>query len=198
MSCKCSAKDKIRRMKNIYYIDYTLPFNSVNADRPFLANGWELNIPMGTQNIKANHALISIDKFCLRGNEIARELLYPLIVQTTIPCANRFITTNPLPFVAPAVASSVNQWRTPTLATYAETINLSPFHVVGAADAAQIAHYQNDNPDRKVLVPNPMGKSYRMTFFGTEQDTGSRIVAVGIGHSVSLTLRIELLEEEII
>jgi hypothetical protein len=184
----------IRKQKNTYYIDFAFPFNNAaGATRPLLANGFELNFPLGTQNIKANHALISVDKMALRGGEIVQQEHYPLIFQTSIPCANKFTT-----ILDSDGSGTICNWDDPKLASYSENINLTPIEVIGAADNARISFYDNTNTDRKVLVPNPMGKSFKCRLMTINNNTGLRQVAANISHTVSMTIRVELLEEEIL
>ena len=190
-------KNYVKKMKNVYYLEYSYPFGAGGAggaaNAP-LVGGFDIVFPLGTQNIKANHALISVDKLSISGAQGANQANYPLIFQTSIPCANKFTNLLPDTSAAPVL---INQYTSPSLTSYAETLDIIPHLEAGAAGAARFSSYVNQNPDRKVLIPNPMGKQFRGQIMAVDAITGAREVNATITANVILTLRVELLEEEI-
>lgn len=190
-------KHYVKKMKNVYYLEYAYPFGAGGAggaaNAP-LVGGFDIVFPLGTQNIKANHALISVDKLSISGAQGVNQANYPLIFQTSIPCANKFTNLLPDTSVVPAV---INQYTFPSLASYAETLDIIPHQETGAGGGTRFSSYVNQNPDRKVLIPNPMGKQFRGQIMTINAVTGVREIAPTITANVILTLRVELLEEEI-
>ena len=70
-------------------------------------------------------------------------------------------------------------------------------HIISTFSEA-IAVYQNDNPDRKVICANPMGQKFSVRLFDNTAATGIRSLNATIGTNITFTLRVELLEEDIL
>eukprot|EP01050_Picozoa_sp_SAG11_P011927 SAG11_NODE_1296_length_5271_cov_7.677688_6_plen_183_part_00 len=179
-----TSTQTIRAGKNTYYINYTLDANNNIND----TTGFNLHFPVGAQNIKANNAFISIDSLMLANYVNGMNNDIPVIcVQTGIPtssCINA--SENPAP---------------PTTMGYFENIMWDTFFRDDATkNDRQVYIYKNNNSSRKVMCANPLGNSYKMQIFQFNAN-GSRLIsdlpANNVG-TIVLTLKVELIEEEII
>ena len=195
--CNCDMTKYIRKQKNIYYIDYTIPMDAaVSTPSP---NEFYIGFPQGGQNIKANNALVSVDKFCLRGQSIENTKAYPLMLQTAIPTSNVFSAQ----IQSSQIEAATSNFQDPRNTGYSELIVLEP-HTIATGNGgftdhiSIIATYKNNNPDRKILCQNPMGKQFSCRFFAADETSGIREADSALTGNVCFTLRIELLEEEII
>ena len=202
MGCNCNTVKYIKKQKNIYYIDYTVPFNAPAPGTPAVGT-FDIGFPMGNQNIKANNALISVDKFTIRAQEILDVNVYPLTFQTSIPTSNCFSgQLSSTLYPQAGGAPSKTNFEDPSPTGYSENIIMKPFSIGQTNGTPQfteaIAVYQNDNPDRKVICANPMGQKFSVRLFDNTAATGIRSLNATIGTNITFTLRVELLEEDIL
>ena len=183
MSCGCDMVKYIKKQRNIYYINSTLPA-SATAE-------WTIGFPSMPQNIKANNCLINIDKMVLSSPvDTTNDNLYPTLVQTTIPSAN-CLSGN-------INANGPGSYEMPSTSGFAELIPLVD-HQAGAL----LSSYVKNNNDRRVMCANPFGQQFKIILYNVREDTGARdrddqivgqvLNTVG---ALNITFRIELLEEE--
>lgn len=135
----------------------------------------------------ANQVYISIDKLILQNLDENSEHTnnFCINVQTSIPSANYY--------------STFFDNNTPRNTGFGETIPISSglgSTNVGALKVAGMS-YVNNNPSRHVLCANPFGNKYKVTFFECNANDGLRNLNNNLTDNIILTLRVELLEEEI-
>jgi len=186
--------DRIRHEKNVYYFDFLFG----NADE----DGSTMTFPSMPQNIKANNALISVDKFLLSNVSTA---VVPIVsnadykrnfivnLQTNIPCSNYFSS-----LLTP------NGKLNPRTVGFGETVPFESYHTsidaIAGEDAIGIMKYENNNPSRHILCANPFGNTYTIRFFNVQGQNANedyRNEALLLKNKI-LTLKVELIEEEII
>ena len=183
MGCSCDMVKYIKKQRNIYYINSSLPA-SANAE-------WTIGFPSMPQNIKANNCLINIDKMVITNDvDMTNVHLSPTLVQTTIPSAN-CLSGN-------INANGLGSYQMPSTTGYAELIPLVDYF-----DGGLFSSYVNNNNDRKVMCANPFGQTFKITLFNVIADTGVRNrddvvqgAPLQIEGALNITFRIELLEEE--
>eukprot|EP01050_Picozoa_sp_SAG11_P022879 SAG11_NODE_4437_length_1894_cov_130.039554_2_plen_174_part_00 len=171
-------------MKNVYYFDFVFPQRAGAAGGNHPENPGEITFPSMPQNIKANQVYISVDKLILQnlnGNS-AHLNNFIINVQTSIPSANYY--------------SAFFGDNTPRNTGYGETIPLLSSRSTNHLQVANL-FYVNNNPLRHVLCANPFGNKYKVSFFQCNEPNGGRALNPTITDNIILTLRVELLEEEI-
>jgi len=172
-------------MKNVYYLDFVFPKTAL-VTKP--ENPGTISFPSIPQNIKANQAYISIDKLVLQNNLDNSDTLnnFCVNVQTTIPSANYF--------------STFFDDNEPRNTGYGETVPLESF-IATHADSADlkigVMSYVNNNLSRHLLCANPFGNKFSVSFYSVNENGGVRALNTAILDNIILTLRVELLEEEI-
>ena len=193
MGCSCDMVKYIKKQRNIYYINSSLPA-SANAE-------WSIGFPSMPQNIKANNCLINIDKVTLTAaDDIRNKYLFPIFFQTNIPSAN-CLSGN----------LNVTSYQNPSTSGFAELIALQPTLLTNNADAAVdkpvLSSYVSNNNDRKVICTNPFGQNFNLILYNVRNGAGERnrlqvdpatgnpapLATIG---PLNITFRIELLEEE--
>ena len=181
--------DRIKHHKNIYYIDYTIPFDTAGANPP--TNPFIIGFPLGALNIKANNALISFDKVVFQSVDAEDEDFHPITIRTNIPTANCMS--------GQLEGTDVHRTNYPDPKTvgFGECISFPHVFYNSSTDQYQQAVYQNNNPDRAVLCANPMGSTYTVNVYKNNATTGIGALATLTGNLI-FTLRVELLEETII
>ena len=186
--------DRIRREKNVYYFDFL--FGAADEDGGFMT------FPSMPQNIKANNAIISVDKFMVSNLSTA---VAPIVsnanykrnfivnLQTNIPCSNYFSSL-----------LTSNGMLNPRTVGFGETIPLETYHTsrdaIAGEDSIGIMKYENNNPSRHILCANPFGNKYKINFFNVQGQNANedfRNLGLFIKNKI-LTLKVELIEEEII
>ena len=183
--------DLIRKHKNIVYLTYSF---DLTADQPgpiavIGVNSATIAFPPLPHNVKANHALISVDKLFLTADDIENAGNYPLVLTTTIPSSNN-------------ISGMLEDFgvQDPRNIPFEETIVCTPYYVPpnvqNPSNAITLgAVYQNNNPDHKVLCVNPFGNQY--TFTLNSVDFQGRTRNGQNNEHITFVLRVELLEEEI-
>ena len=167
----------------MYYLDFTIP-TGIGG----IANTQEITFPSMPLNIKANNALISIDKMQMDGStNVAFPGNFAILVQTTIPTANHF-------------TGALEGQTNPRSVPYGETIMLKSEikdHVNGADLTIGSLMYVNSNPQRQMVCANPFGNAYTLSFYNHNPATGIRELNNDLDQVILLTFRVELLQEEI-
>ena len=178
--------DRIRHEKNVYYFDFL--FVDANED------GGVIKFPSMPQNIKANNALISIDKFILSNKESLMMVSntdnldnFIVNIQTNIPCSNYF--NSYLVDDGKMDPRTVGFGETIPLQTTISKHDNNQSLILGSMS------YVNNSCSRHLICGNPFGNSYTINFYNV-QDNGIRDFSV-LEQNKILTLRVELLEEEI-
>jgi hypothetical protein len=193
MGCGCDMVNYIKKQRNIYYINSTLPASATGQ--------WSIGFPSMPLNIKANNCLISIDKVTLStSNDIANRYLFPVLFQTNIPSAN-CLSGN----------LDATSYQNPSTTGFAELIALQPTLLTNNADAAVdkpvLSSYVSNNNDRKVICTNPFGQNFNLILYNVRNGAGERnrlqvdpatgnVVPLATIGPLNITFRIELLEEE--
>ena len=183
MGYGCDMVNYIKKQRNIYYINSTLPASATGQ--------WSIGFPSMPLNIKANNCLISIDKVTLTSNvDIENRSLFPLLFQTNIPSANCLSGT-----------LNATSYQNPSTSGFAELIPLQPTLLSTAAnddvDKPVLSSYVSNNNDRKVICANPFGQKFNLVLYNVRNPTGIRsTAAMAIVGALNITFRVELLEEE--
>jgi hypothetical protein len=175
--------ETIRAGKNTLYIDYTFDVdNTINQTQ-----GFTLNFPSPTLNIKANNANISIAKLAfvnLNSNTMNASNLPLVNVRTSIPtssCVQAFEGIPGNPFVP-----------NPRSVTYSEAVMFDTMN--------QEAHMYNNYSANNVLCANPLSNTYNLKFYDFVSNDGTMTLANFQTQKVKMvlmTLKVELIEEEI-
>ena len=160
MGCSCDMVKYIKKQRNIYYINSSLPA-SANAE-------WSIGFPSMPQNIKANNCLINIDKVTLTSaDDIRNKYLFPIFFQTNIPSAN-CLSGN----------LNVTSYQNPSTSGFAELIALQPTLLTNNVDAAVdkpvLSSYVSNNNDRKVICANPFGQKFNLVLYAVRNVDGAR------------------------
>ena len=188
MGCGCDMVNYIKKQRNIYYINSTLPASATGQ--------WSIGFPSMPLNIKANNCLISIDKVTLTSNvDIENRSLFPLLFQTNIPSAN-------------CLSGNLNatSYQNPSTSGFAELIPLQPTLLSNNAnqnvDKPVLSSYVSNNNDRKVICANPFGQKFNLVLYNVRNADGERSrltiggAPLAIVGALNITFRVELLEEE--
>ena len=191
MGCGCDMVNYIKKQRNIYYINSTLPASATGQ--------WSIGFPSMPLNIKANNCLISIDKVTLTSNvDIENRSLFPLLFQTNIPSAN-------------CLSGNLNatSYQNPSTSGFAELIPLQPTLLSTAAnddvDKPVLSSYVSNNNDRKVICANPFGQKFSLVLYNVRNRERNRLqvdpatgnpVPLATTGPLNITFRVELLEEE--
>ena len=179
----------IQAAKNTLYINYTFDVTGAN---PNTTTGFTITFPSGAQNIKANNAFISIDKLAYMNYAAGgmSDDIPVVSVQTSIPTTSTLIGF---------------QNETPPKNTgYFENVVWDSFFLDDPNKLARQAYlYTNKNCSRKVLCANPLGNSFNLQFmqFAANGSRAATDFAGGGGadvNTIALTLKVELVEEEIL
>ena len=150
MGCGCDMVNYIKKQRNIYYINSTLPA-SATAE-------WTIGFPSMPQNIKANNCLIKIDKVTLTASvDIANRYLFPILFQTNIPSSN-CLSGN----------WGVDAYQNPSTSGFAELVPLQRTLVATTAGVASdeqpvLSSYVSDNHDRNVICANPFAQQFNFS-----------------------------------
>jgi hypothetical protein len=178
----------IQAARNTYYINYTFDTaNQVNNTA-----GFTITFPTPILNIKANNAFISVEKLAYLnyGADIGDDVPV-LCVQTNIPTSS-------------CIDASQNPGVVRTTGYFENIIWDDHFDDAGKA-FREAYMYRNNNIMSKTLCSNPSGSTYNLQFFQFQAD-GARLLSDFQGgganpinvNTIALTLKVELVEEEIL
>jgi|EP01050_Picozoa_sp_SAG11_P005643 hypothetical protein len=185
MQCPCDSQKLIQRAKNVFYIDYSVPVQTVGAT-------FQIGFPMPNTNIKANNAFISLDKMAFVGSGITPS--YSVTLQTSIPTASCFSGQ-----VSNSDGTSA-VYGDPAQVAYSESFSWNNIEY-GTQGKVDGVNYTSNNTDRKVMCANPCGNTYTVSLYSNSAATGIRslmaLQAAEVDIAV-LTLRVELIEEPVL
>ena len=179
-----SATEVIRKAKNTFYINYTFDGDSTINN----TTGYTITLPPPVLNIKANNAFLSITNLAFQNFDNEKTIdknLDAIVVRTSIPTSSCIDSYD----VGDETIGTVG---------YCETILFDTVRGQKVDTTNRNFYGYTNFSDFKVLCTNPLSNSYNVKFCGLDQLTpvafNTTTAKIDI---ITLTLKVELVEEEI-